>query len=97
MLFVRQLGAVEALNYGLINHILEDSDQIDEILAQAKAWLAKYIDGSNTTIKAIKTIVTAASNLSIEDALEVELKAFQSVWGEPEHKNAIKANIKHRS
>lgn len=97
MLFGRQLGAVEALNYGLINDILEDSDQIDEILTQAKVWLSKYIDGSNNTIKAIKTIVTAASNLSIEEALEVELKAFQSVWGSEAHKNAIKANIKHRS
>ena len=97
MLFGRQLDAEEALNYGLINDILEDNEQTDVILNEAKAWLSKYIDGSNATIKAIKQIVNAASNLSIEDALEVELKAFQSVWGAEAHKNAIKANIKHRT
>lgn len=80
----------------MINDILEDSDQFDDILNQAKTWLNKYIDGSNTTIRALKTIVTAASTLSIEEALEVELKAFQSVWGKSAHQNALKANIKHR-
>ena len=96
MLFGRQLDVEEALNYGLINDILEESDQIDEILTQAKLWLSKYIDGSSTTLKAIKSIVNAATNLSIEEALEVELKAFTTVWGAEAHQNAIKANIKHR-
>lgn len=97
MLFGRQLDAEEALNYGLINDIIDDNDQIDVILNEAKTWLSRYIDGSNNTIKAIKTIVNAASTMSIEDALEVELKAFQSVWGAEAHQEAIKANIKHRT
>lgn len=94
MLFGRQLDSEEALNYGLINDILEDSDHI--VLDEAKMWLSKYIDGSPTTLKAIKTIVNAASQLPTEQALEIELKSFQSVWGGEAHQNAIKANIKHR-
>ncbi|RWS31024.1 hypothetical protein B4U80_04509 [Leptotrombidium deliense] len=94
----RQLNADEAKRIGLINDTIENCDEknIDDVLSKAKLWIEPYIKGTPKTINAIKDIVNAAMNLSLEEALKKELDIFTSVWGGPSHRNALSMNLKHR-
>uniref|UniRef100_A0A6G1S5M1 Branched-chain-amino-acid aminotransferase n=1 Tax=Aceria tosichella TaxID=561515 RepID=A0A6G1S5M1_9ACAR len=63
----RLVEADEALSFGLINSIIDDSNLNDEqILAEAKKYLSSHLIGADPAIVAIKSLVNGARTLPLE-------------------------------
>uniref|UniRef100_A0A6G1SQF7 Ethylmalonyl-CoA decarboxylase n=1 Tax=Aceria tosichella TaxID=561515 RepID=A0A6G1SQF7_9ACAR len=93
----RLVGPDEALSFGLINGIIDDSNMNDQqVLAEAKKYLSSHLIGANPTIVAIKSLVNAARTLPLEQALVVEGQILSSTWGKQPHLEALNNNVKHR-
>lgn len=94
----RLVGAEEALNLGLVNSILDDSDLKDEqVMEKAKDYLRSHLVGAKSTIIAMKGLVNAARTLPLEQALVAEGQILSSTWGKPPHLEALNNNVKHRN
>ena len=98
MMSGRLIKANEALNLGLVQHVISDYDRNDSnsVLTKCKEWLNHYTRHNTETMRAIKGIVNASRWLPIEDALKEEVQFFASVWGGPAHQKALANNIKHK-
>lgn len=93
----RLVGADEALNFGLINNIIDDENlSNDQVLQSAQETLSAYLIGAKSTIIAIKGIVNAARTLPLEQALVAEGQILSSTWGKGPHLDALNRNVKHR-
>jgi ethylmalonyl-CoA/methylmalonyl-CoA decarboxylase len=93
----RLVGANEALNFGLINSIIDDTNLDDkQVFEEAKKYLKSHLTGANSTIVAIKGLVNAARTLPLEQALVVEGQILSSTWGKQPHLEALNNNVKHR-
>lgn len=93
----RLVGAEEALNFGLVNSIIDDAQLDDkQVLEEAKKYLKSHLIGAHSTIMAIKGLVNAARTLPLEQALVVEGQILSSTWGKPPHLEALNNNVKHR-
>lgn len=99
MMSGRLIKANEALDLGLVQHVISDYDRNDvnnSVLTKCKEWLNRYTKHNTETMRAIKGIVNAARWLPIEEALKKEVDFFASVWGGPAHQRALANNIKHK-
>lgn len=93
----RLVGAGEALELGLVNNILDDSDLSDEqVMKNANDYLRSHLIGAKSTIIAMKGLVNAARTLPLEQALVAEGQILSSTWGKPPHLEALNNNVKHR-
>lgn len=93
----RLVGAEEALSFGLVNNIVDDTGLSDEqILDKAKKYLKLHLIGAKSTIMAIKGLVNAARTMPLEQALVAECQILSSTWGKPPHMEALNNNVKHR-
>lgn len=93
----RLVGADEALSFGLVNNIIDDSNISDaEVMNRAKDYLKSHLIGAKSTIIAIKGLINAARTLPLEQALVVEGQILSSTWGKQPHLDALNNNIKHR-
>lgn len=99
MMSGRLLKASEALQTGLVNDIIQVTDEtnINEVLLKTNEWLSKYTKHPTETMRAIKGIVNCSRWLPLEEALKREVDYFASVWGGPAHQKALANNIKHNS
>ncbi len=98
MMSGRLIKADEALNLGLVQHVISDCDpnDVNSVLSKTFEWLSHYTRHAAQPMRAIKGIVNAARWLPIEEALKKEVEYFASVWGGPEHHKALANNIKHK-
>lgn len=92
----RRLSSKECSSINLVDHIIS-SRKDESTLDQCIAWVKQIIASSAAEpIQAAKKIVTAASTLSFERALEEEMNIFTSIWGKESHMAAMSANVKHK-
>lgn len=93
----RLVGADEALQLGLVNHIIDDNE-LEQTLVMGKAenYLESHLIGAKSTIIAIKGLVNAARTLPLEQALVVEGQILSSTWGKEPHLEALNNNVRHR-
>ncbi|KAG9510602.1 Ethylmalonyl-CoA decarboxylase [Fragariocoptes setiger] len=94
----RTVGAQEALNIGLINHIISDCDETNhqQVLEKALDYLKQHLIGARPTLLAMKALVNVARALPLDQALAAEAQLFASTWGKEAHRAALSSNIKHR-
>lgn len=93
----RLVGADEALSFGLVNSVIDDTGLSDDkVMEEAKNYLKSHLIGAKSTIIAIKCLVNAARTLPLEQALVAESQVLSSTWGKPPHLEALNNNIKHR-
>ncbi|KAK3754401.1 hypothetical protein QZH41_011179 [Actinostola sp. cb2023] len=67
----KKINLVEALKCGLVDDELRISDKKD-VLEVAADWLAPYLESEAPVIKALKGVVAAGDDLSMDDALRIE-------------------------
>ncbi|CAG2115123.1 unnamed protein product [Medioppia subpectinata] len=98
MMSGRLIKAAEALNIGLVQHVISDCDTNDSncVLSKCHEWLNSYTRHNAATLRAIKGIVNSARWLPTDEALKKEVEYFASVWGGPAHQKALGSNIKHK-
>lgn len=92
-----QLSADQAVEIGLVDHILDENVNEKILLDQAKEYLAMRTCGSVRTLRAIKRMVDKACELNEQKSLDAELEFLVDVWGKEAHQSALNANLKHRS
>lgn len=93
----RLVDSQEALEMGLVNYIIDDTNSDHEkLMEEAKNYLTSHLIGAKSTIIAIKGIVNAARTMPLEQALKTEAQLLSSTWGKPPHIDALNNNVKHR-
>lgn len=97
----RLVGADEALNCGLVNHVIDEKtlprDTISEsALEAAKSYLASHLIGAKSTILAIKALVNSARTLPLQQSLAAECQILSSTWAKKPHMEALENKVKHR-
>lgn len=93
----RLVDADEAFTMGLVNNVLDDTSlDHEQVMSEARKYLAAHLIGAKSTIVAIKGIVNAARTLPLEQALVAEGQLLSSTWGKPPHIEALDSNVKHR-
>jgi ethylmalonyl-CoA/methylmalonyl-CoA decarboxylase len=92
----RQLDAIEAKSFGLVDEIGPAFDDQIDLIRWCNEWLCKRIEGPIEPLRAIKRMVHLAAVEPLSSALACELQLLKSVWGQEAHRNALEANIKHR-
>ncbi len=84
------IDAAEALELGLVNHVVADQDLLDT----AMAWASKLAGQAPRAIEQIKR-VSAAGDLAA--GLEAEKRAFLSVFGSEDAREGIAAFLARRT
>ncbi|CAG5128454.1 unnamed protein product [Candidula unifasciata] len=92
------MAAEEALNEGLVDHVLPYSLASSDELGECKKWLiANYCKHDADLIQATKkSVIYADLNRDIKVSLQHERDVFAKYWGGPAQKAALSANIKHK-
>lgn len=92
MLFTGEpISAQEALRIGLVNKVVP-GDSLQEAKAMAKKLAAKPI----LALEAIKTAVDTGLNLDITSAMEVEARAFATLFSSHDFKEGTTAFVEKR-
>ncbi|XP_073529306.1 ethylmalonyl-CoA decarboxylase [Phyllobates terribilis] len=76
-----------ALSIGLTDDILSSS--ADRALEEAHTWIRPYTKGPADVIRAIKRLVASSREQLFEDALRKEKDIFATLWGGPNHLQAL--------
>lgn len=88
----RTLSAAEALQYGLVNHVVPVERYLDEALA-----LATEIAGrAPLALQLGKEAVNKAFELSLSEGLEAERRAFYMLFATQDQKEGMKAFVEKR-
>lgn len=89
----RQVGATEALELGLADKVLPDSDLVPTAMADATEWATKATRG----IAAVKKAMGKGWGRPIDEALGEEDAAFQEVFFTEDAREGVAAFIAKRS
>ncbi|XP_042861362.1 ethylmalonyl-CoA decarboxylase-like isoform X2 [Penaeus japonicus] len=87
-----RLNGVKASEIGLVNHHVDEENRFDE----TKSWLMRRISHAPEVLQAMKKIVVAARDSSLDDSLLNERQVFSPLWGGPANLKALEGNIKHK-
>ncbi|XP_022092257.1 ethylmalonyl-CoA decarboxylase-like [Acanthaster planci] len=79
------IRATESLGLGLADDLIQG----DDIIKQASDWLDKYTSQPVEVVRAMKNVVTAASQLPPDKALSKEKDIFGGLWKGPANKEAL--------
>ncbi len=89
----RVFAASEALQAGLVNRAVARGEAIAEALNLAQDFAAN--DAS--TVRAVKRITRAASQLPPAEAMRIERETFPDLWAAPAHLKASAAFVARRN
>lgn len=90
----RPIGAEEAKEMSLAQYVCEAGEGL---VGDVRQWLQQYTKYDTTCLRNYKKIVHNACTLPLEESLKIDRDLFATVWGQPPHKAALAANIKHRT
>ena len=89
----QKIGAKEATDLGLCDHILEESET--DPLPQVKDWLLTFLgDKDPSVVRAISNMSKSSGNF--HERLDQEREQFYPLWGGHANQKALSANIKHK-
>ncbi|XP_064626571.1 ethylmalonyl-CoA decarboxylase-like [Lineus longissimus] len=83
----RHVGSEEALRIGLADQIVPNGES-DVVFGKAR--LSELTRGPVEVVRSTKSVVMAASELSVEESLDNERRVFGTLWGSEEHKCIVK-------
>ena len=81
------LSADEAMEYGLVDHIVPETEDPYEM---AREWLQQRTKQMASVTRAIKHMVLNGSNRINQHTLENEQNIFSRIWSGPAHRDALK-------
>lgn len=81
---------------GLVDEVLSSSCSEGNSLVEAEQWLSQFTKGSAPVIRAVKNVVVAGRELSLDQALRTEKDVFGTVWGGPANLEALAQKAKHK-
>lgn len=87
-----QVSADEALRMGLVSEVVADADTLTTALAMASTIAAM----PPMAVAQIKEVVLAGQDLPLEQALTLERKAFQLLFGSHDQKEGMQAFLQKR-
>lgn len=88
----RIIGAREALDIGLVNHVVPQRTVMEEALKVAEIISEK----SNVILKLMKSVVTKGMNIDLMTALDYEIESFALCFSTEARKEGMEAFIKKR-
>ncbi|XP_046556069.1 ethylmalonyl-CoA decarboxylase-like [Haliotis rubra] len=89
----RILDSRTAQEIGLVDHVLQDAEAE---LTDVKSWIAsQYGSADRSIVRAMKCVVTAASDNNVSIALQIERNIFRTTWAGPSQLAALNKNVKH--
>jgi enoyl-CoA hydratase/carnithine racemase len=89
----RQVGAEEALAIGLADRVYPADSLLDEAMNAAAEWAA----GPTRALSAAKRALSEGHNLALEEALEVEARAFNDSFWTDDAREGVAAFIGKRA
>ncbi|REH32570.1 enoyl-CoA hydratase [Kutzneria buriramensis] len=73
----RQLDAVEALEIGLVDEIVDEAD----LVPAARRWAEQFVSGPAAALRAAKAAVDVGAGLPMAEALDWETSLFSDLFG----------------
>ena len=92
MLTNRVLSAEEALDWGVVNQVVED----DRVLAQATALAAKLAAGPTRAYGRVKELLNASFDNGLETQMELESRAIADMIGTADGREGLDAFLNKR-
>jgi 2-(1,2-epoxy-1,2-dihydrophenyl)acetyl-CoA isomerase len=83
----KKIGANEAFNMGIVNHVVP----ADSLIREARKLAAEITAGPPTALAMIKGLLNKSSNSTLEQMLEYESFAQTLAYTTPEHKEGVTA------
>lgn len=80
------ISSSEALEIGLADSTTSDAGDISE---EASDWLKQYTSAPADIVRAMKTVVKHAAELTLDQSLQREKHVFTSLWGGPLQQKAF--------
>ena len=93
ILFSETLDSKTAFNYGLINAIFNEKEFLKNILERAE----RLADGPWTAIRAIKKNLNISLQMTLDEALRMEMESFSTCMASPDADEGINAFIEKRT
>lgn len=87
-----KLNGIKASQIGLANHVVGAEKRFDD----TKAWLMERVSHAPEVLHAMKRIVIAARDSTLNESLLNERLNFSPLWGGPANLRALGGNIKHK-
>ena len=88
----RTLSAQEALQFGLLNHVVPVSDFLNEALKRAEEIAAR----APLAVRAAKKMINQSYERFLNDGLEQEKQVFYNLFGSEDQKEGMQAFIEKR-
>lgn len=88
----RMMDAVECKRLGFANEVFPHSDKLLDV---TKSWLEQYCSADKRVIRNLKSVVSNAIFLSVEESSAKENKLFSELWGGEANLKALGDKIKH--
>ncbi|MDX2055411.1 MAG: enoyl-CoA hydratase-related protein [Polyangiaceae bacterium] len=88
ILRAERLTAEEALQIGLVNHVVPHGS---DLRAEALAWIAPLLNGAPLAQAAALTAIEASHTLPITEGLEVERQAYEACLTSADRREALTA------
>ena len=92
MLTDRRLGAQEALQYGLVNHVAP----LDQYMDLAIEIAGKVAARSQVAIRLTKAAINKAQEMSLQEGLDYERRSFLVAFGSQDKAEGMRAFIEKR-
>jgi 2-(1,2-epoxy-1,2-dihydrophenyl)acetyl-CoA isomerase len=91
-LFGDKLAADKALDWGLINRVVED----DQLLTEAHAYARKLADGPTQALAMIRDLIWQAEDNDFDGQLQAERFAQRTAGRQPDFKEGVMAFLEKR-
>lgn len=88
----RDIPGEEALSLGLANAVAPRG----EGLARARGMAEEIVRGAPLSIRSIKRLLLAGSELTLAEAADLEAKLFREIWESADHDEAVNAFLEKR-
>ena len=89
----RMMDAAEAERSGLVSRVLP----VDQLLAEAKAVAKSIAAQSKPAVALIKETINASQNMSLQQGISAERRAFYSLFGTHDQKEGMQAFVEKRA
>jgi enoyl-CoA hydratase/carnithine racemase len=93
ILLGRRLSAAEALELGLVNHVVTAGV---ELVDATLGWLAPLLEGSPTAMRAALAAVRASRDLPLEAGLDAERREYERCLASEDRREALRAFAEKR-
>ena len=87
-----QVGAEDALRWGLVNKVVPAESLLDE----AKAWAKKLATKPPFTLRVVKQVMDEGYDLNLDAALRLERLGFISLFGTEDQREGVTAFLEKR-